>query len=393
MGLAPGSIVAVGVVLALMHMLQPRTLLAVLGSAILVAALLAVAVMVWIAWVFTTLKAMFSRPSKAAASEPTTKSINSPNARPGSTNPPNTPPKATPNYSGLVTVTIGVLACIGGLMQGIQAIHDLANHNARRRTNQPPRLSPPCSTPSAPPPVQCVVCLDAVETAGCATCDQCSIQCCGPCIEKYFRIKILQDRQAHLPCPSCGAALSAGILTRFLSPYLAGKLHELEQTERSFKCPKCQCRECFGSKYSNNRRLTCTECRSAWCIDCGQTYHYFATKGCSDRSFRQWRAKHHIKPCPNCKRFIEKNEGCNHMTCTQCKKEVVELHESDDFETNYLFCAPLGYETSFGCIDVGLVIVHQQQEPFTVLHHALCHPKVHWNKVSQTATDTPFTST
>lgn len=27
------------------------------------------------------------------------------------------------------------------------------------------------------------------------------------------------------------------------------------------------------------------------------------------------------KKCPGCKVNIEKNEGCNHMTCRQCKHE------------------------------------------------------------------------
>ena len=29
----------------------------------------------------------------------------------------------------------------------------------------------------------------------------------------------------------------------------------------------------------------------------------------------------HTKKCPSCKCVIEKNEGCNHMTCKQCKHQ------------------------------------------------------------------------
>ena len=29
--------------------------------------------------------------------------------------------------------------------------------------------------------------------------------------------------------------------------------------------------------------------------------------------------KRFIKKCPNCRIWTEKNEGCNHMTCAECK--------------------------------------------------------------------------
>ena len=50
--------------------------------------------------------------------------------------------------------------------------------------------------------------------------------------------------------------------------------------------------------------------------------------------FEKWR-KIHTKKCPNCHSDIEKNGGCNHMTCSHCHYEFCwlcfEKYTSDHF--------------------------------------------------------------
>ena len=38
-----------------------------------------------------------------------------------------------------------------------------------------------------------------------------------------------------------------------------------------------------------------------------------------EEDFKIWKKDKIINQCPNCKMWTEKNEGCNHMTCVECK--------------------------------------------------------------------------
>ena len=72
------------------------------------------------------------------------------------------------------------------------------------------------------------------------------------------------------------------------------------------------------------RKLTCPVCATSVCFRCREEWHGYCTT-CEqnlERKLDMWASNaHNISFCPLCRTRIEKNEGCNHMTCPFCSYE------------------------------------------------------------------------
>ncbi|KDD75114.1 hypothetical protein H632_c864p1, partial [Helicosporidium sp. ATCC 50920] len=91
----------------------------------------------------------------------------------------------------------------------------------------------------------------------------------------------------------------------------------------------------LGSRPSSEPRALDVQCAcgGAWCFGCQQEAH--RPVGCE--LVRRWLLKNsaesgnltwivaNTKPCPQCRRPIEKNQGCMHITCSQCRHEFCWL--------------------------------------------------------------------
>lgn len=75
------------------------------------------------------------------------------------------------------------------------------------------------------------------------------------------------------------------------------------------------------------------KCSGTFCFTCKNEAH----RPVDCETVRQWTVKNsaesenltwiiaNTKPCPKCQRPIEKNQGCMHMTCSQCSYEFCWL--------------------------------------------------------------------
>ena len=74
-----------------------------------------------------------------------------------------------------------------------------------------------------------------------------------------------------------------------------------------------------------------------FCFKCLKNWH--GNTDCDlelEKDFQIWKKGKIIKQCPNCKIWTEKNEGCNHMKCVECKYEWCWLC-SGKYSSNHFY--------------------------------------------------------
>ncbi|EFJ49570.1 hypothetical protein VOLCADRAFT_59371 [Volvox carteri f. nagariensis] len=78
----------------------------------------------------------------------------------------------------------------------------------------------------------------------------------------------------------------------------------------------CSATFCFNCKEEAHRPVSC------------ETVTKWLTKNSAESENMNWILAN-TKPCPKCSRPIEKNQGCMHMTCSQCRFEFCWLCQGD----------------------------------------------------------------
>lgn len=105
--------------------------------------------------------------------------------------------------------------------------------------------------------------------------------------------------------------------------YLSRSFIEESKTLRYCPSPGCD-RVAVGSAVST---VKCTACLAPFCFRCGEEGHelvscvqlgVWALKCQNESETANWILVN-TKKCPKCQTRIEKNQGCNHITCTKVR--------------------------------------------------------------------------
>lgn len=182
----------------------------------------------------------------------------------------------------------------------------------------------------------CSICLESVHKNRTSTHRECNAIFCDWCLGAYIRLQITQGKW-KLECANCSSLLSEDVIQRFLQDYplLQEQFTRLvadANTDPLVKtCPNCCAPN--RAKKGHTKKVTCSECHFEWCFSCHAPWH----KGmnCKDfkrgsKLFKAWTKSRtegaiNARPCPKCKVFIQRLEGCDQMSCPRCRTQFCYL--------------------------------------------------------------------
>lgn len=164
--------------------------------------------------------------------------------------------------------------------------------------------------------------------------NDCLHQFCSQCLIEYLKTKVTAYQPISIKCPQnlCVTHLHEDFIEKLLSKepelyqkYLKykGQIEILEHPERKF----CISPDCpfYVTKDPDTDKAVC-KCGQQMCFQCGNPWHMGMTcEEAIDKDYEQYEQRVTVKRCPRCLSKIEKNEGCNHMTCSRCKNEFCWL--------------------------------------------------------------------
>ena len=159
---------------------------------------------------------------------------------------------------------------------------------------------------------------------------------CDDCWYEQLKQKITDNQVLEMTCANFKCPVK--LTEQFIYSHLRGD-KKLEQKYEDFKvkssiandpnkkfCPTPNCKS-FLKKELDNNFVSCQNGHQ-WCYECLKAWHKDSTcEEIQDKDFQIWSQGKVLKRCPNCKIYTEKNEGCNHMTCTECKYQWCWLCE------------------------------------------------------------------
>lgn len=187
-------------------------------------------------------------------------------------------------------------------------------------------------------PKECPICLEIKPLRQLS----CSHDYCISCLHAFVTSHI-KDQQPYIACPKpeCKQEIPNALLAQIVpDTKTLNLLYDIQfrawliKHKEAFKqCPTPDCSFAFLNERTDQSTIECPQCEKKYCAQCLSSHSVRITcqdarttcdKGLAEIASQEWKQKY-TRECPSCKTAIEKNKGCNHMTCQQCKHEFCWL--------------------------------------------------------------------
>lgn len=155
----------------------------------------------------------------------------------------------------------------------------------------------------------------------------CDHDVCTQCLRDYLENEISHARVHDLRCPyaNCGIVLHDDTIRGvvggvWFDKYLRFKRNlQVANMPNARWCPSPTCEHIILYGSPSKPYLRCDKCGTEMCFLCGEKWHpNTSCEQATDRNYEQWARGKNIQLCPQCRRRIEKETGCNHMACASC---------------------------------------------------------------------------
>ena len=185
----------------------------------------------------------------------------------------------------------------------------------------------------------CPVCYDTIDQPYRLGCGHAY---CYSCLH-HFLITASDTKRFPLSCMGdegkCDVPIPLPVIQRFLVPAQVKHLLEVSfldylgrHPDKFGCCTTPDCPEIYSlESNSGDGIFRCRSCFVSVCVSCGEDHDGFSCDEwkahrdpeAQERLLEGWaEGNQDVKKCPKCKILIEKNGGCNHMTCPKCDAHI-----------------------------------------------------------------------
>jgi len=200
--------------------------------------------------------------------------------------------------------------------------------------------------------LECGVCMEEVARRD-AFCLECGhLNTCKGCWVDYLCDGVKTKQCVTLTCPTfkCYVTIPEETWARFLEPAHPLQLQRyrrfcrdnfVENSKQFVFCPGKSCDKIYSSESGVAKEIRCGGCRHRFCWACKNETHFPSSCHCAEKWLNKCSSEAEnlswimakTKRCPKCHVNIEKNQGCNHMTCRKnaggCGHEFCWLCKGD----------------------------------------------------------------